>query len=151
MKRQGVRTIAFGGRPTSGPMQGVGGVKGGQSLGVNYINGYIQQANTLIRNAANTSSPLLTQAEWRKFNNSSPSLAESFAWSGNLNLRNEYDPDNDETPLQFVYEAAECRLFYTLDNYLQQETVWQAAAKAMFGGFGCVKGSTGGMGSLDDS
>ncbi|KAJ5560375.1 Interphotoreceptor retinol-binding [Penicillium frequentans] len=151
MKRQGVRTIAFGGRPTNEPMQGVGGVKGGQSLGVDYINGYIQQANTLIRNAANTSSPLLTRAEWKKFNESSPSLAESFAWSGNLNLRNEYDPDDDETPLQFVYEAAECRLFYTLENYLQQETVWQAAAKAMFGSFRCVNGSTGGTGSLDDS
>ncbi|KAJ5813601.1 Interphotoreceptor retinol-binding [Penicillium pulvis] len=151
MKRQGVRTIAFGGRPTNEPMQGVGGVKGGQSLGVDYINGYIQQANTLIRNTANTSSPLLTRAEWKRFNESSPSLAESFAWSGNLNLRNEYDPDDDETPLQFVYEAAECRLFYTLENYLQQETVWEAAAKAMFGSFGCVNGSTGGTGSLDDS
>jgi hypothetical protein len=149
MKRQGVRTITFGGRPTNEPMQGVGGVKGGQSLGVDYINGYIQQANTLIRNSANTSSPLLTQAEWKKFNESSPSLADTFAWSGNLNLRNEYDPDDDETPLQFVYEAAECRLFYTLDNYLQQETVWQAAATAMFGTFGCVNGSTGGTGSLD--
>ncbi|KAJ5663136.1 Interphotoreceptor retinol-binding [Penicillium longicatenatum] len=151
MKRQGVRTITFGGRPTNEPMQGVGGVKGGQSLGVDYINGYIQQANTLIRNSANTSSPLLTQAEWKKFNESSPSLAESFAWSGNLNLRNEYDPGDDETPLQFVYEAAECRLFYTLENYLQQETIWQAAAKAMFGTFGCVNGSTGGTGSLNHS
>ncbi|KAJ5772405.1 Interphotoreceptor retinol-binding [Penicillium odoratum] len=148
MKRQGVRTIAFGGRPKNEPMQGVGGVKGGQSLGIDYINGYIQQANTLIRNSANTSSPLLTQAEWKKFNESSPSLEESFAWSGNLNLRNEYDPVDDQTPLQFVYEAAECRLFYTLENYLQQETVWQAAAKAMFGSFGCVNGSTGGEGSL---
>ncbi|KAJ5632661.1 Interphotoreceptor retinol-binding [Penicillium lividum] len=148
MKRQGVRTIAFGGRPKNEPMQGVGGVKGGQSLGIDYINGYIQQANTLIRDSANTSSPLLTQAEWKKFNESSPSLEESFAWSGSLNLRNEYDPDDDQTPLQFVYEAAECRLFYTLENYLQQETVWQAAAKAMFGSFGCVNGSTGGEGSL---
>ena len=151
MKRQGVRTIAFGGRPTEAPMQGVGGVKGGQSLGVNYINGYIQQANQIIGNAANTSSPLLTPAEWQEFNESSPSLTPSFAWSGNVNLRNEYDPDDDQTPLQFVYEAAECRLFYTLENYLQQETVWQAAARAMFGGGGCVKGSTNGKGRLDAS
>lgn len=151
MKRQGVHTITFGGRPTEAPMQGVGGVKGGQSLGINYLNGYIQQANRLIQNSANTSTPLLTPAEWRKFNASSPSLAPSYAWSGSINLRNEYDPADDQTPLQFVYEAAECRLFYTLQNYAQRETVWQAAAKAMFGGFGCVKGSTGGEGSLDAS
>lgn len=149
MKRQGVRTITFGGRPKQAPMQGVGGVKGGQSLGINYINGYIQQANNLIQATANTSTPLLTHAEWQRFNESSPSLAPSFAWSGNVNLRNEYGPDDDQTPLQFVYEAAECRLFYTLENYLQRETVWQAAAKAMFGDLGCVKGSTGGRGSLD--
>lgn len=151
MKRQGVRTIVFGGRPTEAPMQGVGGVKGGQSLGINYLNGYIQQANKLIRDSTNTSTPLLTAAEWRSFNASSPSLAPSYAWSGSINLRNEYDPADDQTPLQFVYEAAECRLFYTIQNYLQRETVWQAAAKAMFRGFGCVKGSTGGVGSLDAS
>lgn len=151
MKRQGVRTITFGGRPTEAPMQGVGGVKGGQSLGINYINGYIQQANQLIQNAANTSTPLLTPSEWKKFNASSSSLTPSYAWSGNVNLRNEYDPDDDQTPLQFVYEAAECRLFYTIENYLQRETVWQAAAKAMFGDFGCVKGSMGGDGSLNAS
>jgi hypothetical protein len=149
MKRQGVRTITFGGRPSQAPMQGVGGVKGGQSLGINYINGYISQANQLIQKWANTSTPLLTSAEWQKFKESSPSLTPSFAWSGSVNLRNEYDPDDDQTPLQFVYEAAECRLFYTIENYLQRETVWQAAAKSMFGDGGCVKGSTGGDGSLE--
>ncbi|OGE48578.1 hypothetical protein PENARI_c027G03066 [Penicillium arizonense] len=133
MKRQGVRTITFGGRPQKAPMQGVGGVKGGQSLGINYINGYIQQANKLISDSMNSSSPLLTIPEWKAFNASSPSTAATLSWSGNLNLRNEYDPEDGETPLQFVYEAAECRLFYTLENYLGRETVWQAAAKAMFG------------------
>ncbi|KAJ5952875.1 Interphotoreceptor retinol-binding [Penicillium vulpinum] len=149
MKRQGVRTITFGGRPQKAPMQGVGGVKGGQSLGVNYINGYIEQANGLIRDSANSGSPLLTPAEWKAFNESSPSTTASLQWSGNLNLRNEYDPEDGETPLQFVYEAAECRLFYTLENYLERETVWQAAAKAMFGSGQCVEGSTKGKGSLN--
>ncbi|CAI7617654.1 unnamed protein product [Penicillium bialowiezense] len=149
MKRQGVRTITFGGRPQKAPMQAVGGVKGGQSLGINYVNGYIEQANGLIADSANSTSPLLTTAEWKAFNDSSPSTTASLAWSGNLNLRNEYDPEDDQTPLQFVYEAAECRLFYTLDNYLERETVWQAAAKAMFGDGQCVEGSTKGKGSLD--
>jgi hypothetical protein len=148
MKRQGVRTITFGGRPRKEPMQGVGGVKGGQSLGINYINGYIAQANGLIRDSADSGSPLLTAAEWKAFNESSPSTAASLQWSGNLNLRDEYDPEDDQTPLQFVYEAAECRLFYTLENYVERETVWQAAAKAMFGDGKCVEGSTKGKGSL---
>ncbi|KAJ5860180.1 Interphotoreceptor retinol-binding [Penicillium soppii] len=149
MKRQGVRTITFGGRPQNAPMQAVGGVKGGQSLGINYINGYIEQANGLIRDSVSRGSPLLTPVEWKAFNESSPSTAASLAWSGSLNLRNEYDPEDDQTPLQFVYEAAECRLFYTLENYLERETVWQAAARVMFGGGQCVEGSTNGKGSLD--
>jgi hypothetical protein len=149
MKRQGVRTITFGGRPQKAPMQGVGGVKGGQSLGINYINGYIEQANGLIRDSVSSGSPLLTSAEWKAFNESTPSTTASLAWSGNLNLRNEYDPEDDQTPLQFVYEAAECRLFYTLENYLERETVWQAAARVMFGEGQCVEGSTKGEGSLD--
>lgn len=149
MKRQGVRTIAFGGRPQKGPMQAIGGVKGGQSLQINYINGYIQQANRLIRDAANTSSPLLSPEEWKKFNESSPSLTPSLIWGGSVNLRNEYDPHDTQTPLQFVYEAAECRLFYTLENYLQQESVWRAAATAMFRGGACVEKSMDGMGSLN--
>ncbi|EPS28442.1 hypothetical protein PDE_03388 [Penicillium oxalicum 114-2] len=144
MKRQGVRTIAFGGRPSESPMQGVGGVKGGQSLGINYINAYIQQANQLILESLKTSSPLLTAEEWKQFNESSPGTQISFAWSGNVNLRNEYDPDDDQTPLQFKYEAAECRRFYTLENYLQRETVWRDAAQSMFGDGGCVKGSMNG-------
>ncbi|KAJ5980492.1 Interphotoreceptor retinol-binding [Penicillium waksmanii] len=149
MKRQGVRTIAFGGRPTESPMQGAGGVKGGQSLQINYINGYIQQANQAIQKAAGTSSPILSTSEWKRFNETSPNLTPSFSWSGNINLRNEYDPEDGETPLQFVYEAAECRRFYTLHNYLQQETTWQDAVNSMFGDAGCVKGSTNGEGSLD--
>lgn len=151
MKRQGVRTITFGGRPTESPMQGVGGVKGGQSLGINYINGYIQQANQLIHGSAGSTSPLLTTDEWKKFNDSSPGTETSFAWSGSVNLRNEYDPDDDQTPLQFVYEAAECRRFYTIENYVQRETVWQDATASMFGNGGCVKGSTNGKGSLSAS
>lgn len=149
MKRQGVRTIAFGGRPSESPMQAAGGVKGGQSLQINYLNGYIQQANQVIQRASSTSSPILTEAEWKKFNETSPNLTPSYSWSGNINIRNEYDPEDGETPLQFIYEAAECRRFYTLQNYLEQETTWQAAAKSMFGDAGCVKGSTNGEGSLD--
>lgn len=149
MKRQGVRTITFGGRPQKAPMQGVGGVKGGQSLGINYINGYIQQANVLVADSVSSGNPLLTTAEWQAFNESSPKTTALLLWSGNLNLRNEYDPDDDQTPLQFVYEAAECRLFYTLANYVERETVWQAAAKAMFGDGQCVQGSMKGKGSLD--
>ncbi|KAJ5102410.1 hypothetical protein NUU61_004632 [Penicillium alfredii] len=44
-------------------------------------------------------------------------------------------------PLQFVYEAADCRLFYTYDNIVHPATGWNAAARAIWGNGHCVKGS----------
>ncbi|KAJ5156705.1 hypothetical protein N7492_009508 [Penicillium capsulatum] len=97
MKEQGVRSIAFGGRPRTEPMQAMGGVKGAQSV---YL----------------------------------PDISA-------------YGPDDDTTPLQFVYKAADCRRFFTVENYFHQESVWQAAAEAMFGDGECVGESTKGKGN----
>ena len=39
----GVKSIAMGGRPKVGPIQGIGGVKGAQSYGFTSIYGYFQK------------------------------------------------------------------------------------------------------------
>ena len=152
MKREKVRTIAFGGRPAEAPMQDVGGAKGAQREGIHRIERLIHEANRLIGESARTSSPksrksrpstpLMDQSEWKKFNDSCLSTTRSFYLDGTVNLADEYNPDDSQTPLQFVKSSANCRLFYTAENYNDRTTVWQAAAQAMFGGGGCVKGST---------
>ena len=38
--------------------------------------------------------------------------------SGSINILNNYGPHDSETPLQFLYEAAECRPFFTVGNIL---------------------------------
>lgn len=151
MKQQGVRSIAFGGRPRNEPMQAMGGVKGALTLATNAIHGLMTSAQKIISSAAQTGSPILSNAEWKRFNETIPDQSLDFSMSlagSSVNLRNAYGPGDDKTPLQFVYEAAECRLFYTVENYLHQKSVWKAAAKAMFGGGKCVDGSTKGKGSL---
>ena len=61
----------------------------------------------------------------------------------NVNIRNNIRKgDKTNTPLQFVYEAADCRLFYTALMIHKQELVWKAAYESFFGNSACVKGST---------
>ena len=57
-----------------------------------------------------------------------------------MNFRNAYRKGDDQTPLQLLYLAVDCHLFYTWKNYVNQESVCIAAAKAMFGKRACVQG-----------
>lgn len=146
MRRQGVRTIAFGGRPQYGPMQAIGGTRGAQNLAYGGIYSYIDIAHGLIRDSLrNGSTALMTTDQWAEFNKSLPVHSNEFPFifGGGINLRNEYAPEDDVTPQQFTYQAADCRLFYTADNWFSQEAIWRSAAQGLFqGGNRCVLGST---------
>ena len=50
--------------------------------------------------------------------------------------------DETHTPLQFVYEAADCRIFYTRETLLHPEALWKAAWTANADRTKCVEGST---------
>lgn len=51
---------------------------------------------------------------------------------------------SETTPLQFKYDAADCRIFYTLDNVYNMSRLWRDAATAAFDDPArCVDGSTG--------
>lgn len=148
MKKQGVRSIVFGGRPQYGPMQAVGGVKGGQHLSLSEIHGYISAAYDLAVDASKTGAPILTPEQLTRFQEIAPPNPKHFSFrfdtvgNGGVNFRNAYREGDDATPLQFIYEAANCRLFYTAENYVQPATAWLAATDAMFDKGLCVKDST---------
>jgi hypothetical protein len=60
-----------------------------------------------------------------------------------INLRDQVRK-NDTIPLQFAYEAADCRIFYTPQTVFNYTALWQYAADAMWSNSSlCVKGSTG--------
>ena len=60
-----------------------------------------------------------------------------------VNLRNQIRQQST-TPVQFLYEAADCRLWYTLPMLTNMTAVWTAAANAVWSSSGnCVPGSTG--------
>ncbi|KAK1992372.1 peptidase S41 family protein [Colletotrichum falcatum] len=142
VEEQGVRTIALGGRPREAAMQAVGGVKGSQVLSFSELQDAIKQisrdaieANYLdhLKEAFDVlpdvgEPPLL------------PSLAES---GGGFNYRNAYARDNvDGFPEQFVYRAANCRLFYTSDMIADPVAIWTRSADVAWNKAKCINGST---------
>jgi len=147
MKTQAhVRQIAFGGRKQYGPMQGVGSVKGAQIWNMYAEIEASIEAAFAIANPEQQASlkqsygqlPTLTGAALKRVAVGSDGLTCS------VNARNQIrEGDETTTPLQFVYEAADCRLFYTPQMFMKQEYVWGAAYNVMWGNGTCVNGSTG--------
>lgn len=147
MKTQAkTKQVVFGGRKQTGPMQAVGSVKGAQVLSFEYIPLAFEQV------VYNDSTP----AQAGYVNNTYGDLYEPATYAlsrasmstegkaATFNLRNNIrEGDDSATPLQFIYEAADCRLFFTRDMYTKQSLIWQAAYNAIWNGAACVEGSTG--------
>jgi hypothetical protein len=144
----GVRTVAFGGRPMKAPMQAIGQVKGGRIADFSplaYLN--ITGVPEDIKFAA---PPTDYNPPLRVNGVSDSSGAVAF------NPENAVMPGDPlgSVPLQFRYEAANCRLFYTWDMARDITAVWKAAAGVAWEGAKCVPGSTtnadGTMGSVPE-
>jgi hypothetical protein len=154
LKNQGaVRTIAIGGRPQPGPMQGVGGTKGAQVFSWDDIQVRMQAVYFL-------GSPE-QQKEWDSQDLGRTAFATQLfkrsAYSGGrvaggVNLKdNLRQNDASNTPLEFIYEAADCRMWFTPKMISDVTEVWKGVADRMFTGNGiqgCVKGSTGDKSSV---
>ena len=153
LKKQGVRSMVFGGRPLYGPMQTVGGNRGGQYWSLTHIHQYISNAYELAVNASKIGRPILTPEQRARFEEIAPPNPKSFSLRFNMidfsgvNFRNAYQEGDDVIPLQFAYEAADCHLFYTAENYFQPTTLWLAATNAMLNNGSCVEDSTGAVGT----
>jgi hypothetical protein len=139
-------SVAVGGRPQTGPMQGVGGVKGSQVQGMFILSTII----TAVLSAA----PLTDQLNFiTKFGTDLISVTQqalnrastggSLIVKASINFRNNIrQGDESETPLQHIYEAADCRFFYTAKMYADQAAVWDQAYDSTWGNMECVEGST---------
>ncbi|KAJ6148563.1 hypothetical protein N7497_010545 [Penicillium chrysogenum] len=139
MKYEGVKTISFGGRPQYGPMQAMGGTRGAQVMPAETL---MTITTAVLEMAAEEE--LLSESELQQLEALSPAEESPLQYGSlQVNFRDGYSKlDKDSVmPLQFVYEPAHCRLFYTLENVLQPATAWSAAVKAMWGSGDCVAGS----------
>ncbi|KAH7310470.1 hypothetical protein B0I35DRAFT_74703 [Stachybotrys elegans] len=127
----GVKSIAMGGRPQEGPIQGIGGVKGSQILYFGDILYYVQAAASLTDDEEQL-------AELDRYK----ALPARRSTAAAVNVRDQIlrDNVNDGLPAQFVVEEADCRLYWTAPMINDVTEVWNAAANAAFNGAKCVFG-----------
>ncbi|KAF1946298.1 peptidase S41 family protein [Clathrospora elynae] len=133
MTRAGVRTIVAGGRPIKGPMQAASGNRGAASYAISSLDddmAYARSIDTYVEEDANATIPEVRESGM-------------FYLSASFNLRDQVRA-NDTTPLQFKYEAADCRIYYTLANLYNMTQLWYDVSTAAFVDSSlCVEGSTG--------
>ena len=124
----GVRTVVAGGRPVTGAMQAASGTRGAQVYDTSRLDDDIQRA---IGINSSTSNYL-------------PNRTEAFLVDyASFNIRDQIRM-NESTPLQFLYEAADCRIFYTPSTFANYTNLWIYAANATWWTPQlCVEGSTG--------
>ncbi|GAB1318446.1 Tail specific protease domain-containing protein [Madurella fahalii] len=121
-----VKTVSIGGRPRTGAMQSVAGVEGAQIFYMNEISAAAAAAIYLNPDGLNdTGSEIAELAEGyalrRAFDPEQP---------GAVNGRNAFSRTNSETPLQFLYQPANCRVFYTREMIYGPAEVWKRAVDA---------------------
>lgn len=130
----GVKSIAMGGRPTTSPIQGVGGTRGANNYQYEYIRLLAQVAletATTAEKANWTSALKYTDLPFNRSTDCSVNVRDNI-------LRSHID---DGTPAQFLYEAADCRLFYEPNMTTDVTSIWKRAADAAWGTKKCVAGS----------
>lgn len=137
-QQMGVKTIAMGGRSNKNAIQAIGGVKGVN----NYQFGFIQQ----LAQYAVRFTPSLNDSILRTDYYSDIPFNRASGGPG-VNTRDGLrQNDTSGIPLQFIYEEADCRLYYTPEMTVDITSLWKAAANAQWGDNGnCVSG--GGYGS----
>ena len=127
----GVKSVAFGGRPNKGPIQGVGGVKGSQVLQYGDILSYAQESAKL----TNDTDQLAELARYS-------ALPVQRSTAAAVNVRDQILRGNvkDGLPAQFVAEDADCRLYWTAPMISDVSEIWKAAANSAFNGAKCAHG-----------
>ncbi|KAI0532324.1 hypothetical protein GGR58DRAFT_523341 [Xylaria digitata] len=130
----GVKSIAMGGRPNDGQIQGVGGVKGSQVYPFRQMSVLAEIARSY------TEDPTLVK-ELRRLDDTYVSGRSPYQLPV-VNVRDAVLPGELESgvPTQFVTELADCRLYWTEPMIQNTGEIWKAAAQAAFKGGKCVAG-----------
>ncbi|PVH76795.1 hypothetical protein DL98DRAFT_357750, partial [Cadophora sp. DSE1049] len=121
-----VKIIVVGGRPRNGPMQAIGGTKG--TLATPYTSiaftadlvlNYTDYIPSHLIETANATFPGLVPLPL-----GFPSDLGSYSVNGQDNIAREEDGEG-HVPLQFVFEPADCRIFYNGETVLEENKLWE--------------------------
>jgi hypothetical protein len=140
-----VQTNSLGGRPSRDPMQTVGGTKGAEMLTWSRIFENVRYAGRASNNTA------LQQV----FNETVLQRYSLLPMSRGISAVNYRDGirrnDDGQTPYQFLYEPAECRIFYTKQMVMDPSVMWKTVADTVWGeGNACIAGNNSFIGKQGD-
>ena len=124
----GVNSVVIGGLPQNGPMQTASGTRGAQLYTSMNIDDDIAVAEYF---NATTADYLPDREE---------DVLITFI---GVNLRDQIRKEQEDVPVQFLYDAADCRIFYTVDTWSDYSSLWTYAVNAIGDSKLCVPGSTG--------
>lgn len=152
MREQGkVQTIMLGGRPLNAPSQGVGGSKGAQVLRLDdlwdFAERTLKTAEVLdgewVAAKLHDTTAVGRIYQATQIYKRTTHIPGTRLQGGINSLNNFREGDATETPLEFIYDAADCRLFYTKETFLSPMPLWKQAIDAKWGKGTCVPGSMG--------
>ena len=128
----GVRTVVIGGRPSIGPMQAIAGTRGAFLYNADDLDNdiaFVIQVNSSVSDQL----PASHVNDDRLFSIN----------SATFNLRDQIREGADEYfPQQFAYEAAYCRIYWTMSTFNNFTNLWKYAANAVWNDSSlCVKDS----------
>ncbi|KAF9889363.1 hypothetical protein FE257_007473 [Aspergillus nanangensis] len=140
----GVKAVTVGGRAQDGPMQTVAGTKGGEVIGLNFL---VSPLMGPLSSLMNISDALdigdLDHPSVQQLVDPQDLLTRAGNGDSRIQIQDQIRKgDESGAPLQYIYEAADCRLFYTSETLFDSEKMWAAAWGAYKDDSKCVKGST---------
>ncbi|KAE8441124.1 hypothetical protein EG329_005836 [Mollisiaceae sp. DMI_Dod_QoI] len=118
----GVRVVAVGGRPTTGPMQAPAGTRGAIQYDTSDLDGSISTVQTVLQQNKSPEQNFLPNRT------DTGGVCINYA---SINLRDQVRI-GETIPLQFAYEAADCRIFYTSQTIFNYTLLWKYAADAIW-------------------
>ncbi|KAK3323334.1 peptidase S41 family protein [Cercophora scortea] len=133
-----IKTTVIGGRPQTGPMQSVAGVEGAQVFYFEEMMAAASAVMTLDPSSNVTGSDLALMGEGYALSRAANPLRP-----GAVNGKNAFSRMDATTPLQFLYQPANCRIFYTREMIYGPTEVWKRTVDATWTDPGkfCVEGS----------
>ena len=138
---QNVKTVTVGGRPQTGAMQSIAGVEGAQVFPLNEISEAAAAVITLapkdkVEDLKNSEVGVIAEGYALK-------RAANPANAGAVNGKNAFMTNDASIPLQFLYQSANCRFFYTVDMLTSPVEAWKRAVDGTWNkpADTCVQGS----------
>ncbi|KAL0929818.1 peptidase s41 family protein [Colletotrichum truncatum] len=144
----GVKAVTVGGRPQNKPIQTITGSKGGEVIPlINFVKvafNVLNVSSTIGLTSVKSDDDSITavadvpNVAIRVGDSSSRAQSQDQVRKG----------DRTATPLQYIYEAADCRIFYTAESYAKPVEAWKQVWSAHLDNSKCVEGSTGHKSSI---